>query len=75
MVGSSTLYTLQYIFSSKVEKLYTFAVKEEVLLELENLIRNYLNVYVGRNFKSLEILETIVRIIEIYRNTKQIYGK
>ena len=60
MVGTSTLYTLQYIISSKVEKLYTFAVKEEVLLELENLIRNYLNVYVGRNFKSLEILETIV---------------
>ena len=60
MVGTSTLSTLQYIISSKVEKLYTFAVKEEVLLELENLIRNYLNVYVGRNFKSLEILETIV---------------
>ena len=60
MVGTSTLYTLQYIISSKVEKLYTFAVKEEVLLELENLLRNYLNVYVGRNFKSLEILETIV---------------
>ena len=60
MVGTSTLYTLKYIISSKVEKLYTFAVKEEVLLELENLIRNYLNVYVGRNFKSLEILETIV---------------
>ena len=60
MAGTSTLYTLQYIISSKVEKLYTFAVKEEVLLELENLIRNYLNVYVGRNFKSLEILETIV---------------
>ena len=60
MVGTSTLYTFQYIISSKVEKLYTFAVKEEVLLELENLIRNYLNVYVGRNFKSLEILETIV---------------
>ena len=33
-VGSSTLYTLQYIISSTVEKLYTFAVKEEVLLEL-----------------------------------------
>ena len=60
MTGTSTLYTLQYIISSKVEKLYTFAVKEEVLLELENLIRNYLDLYVGRNFKSLEILETIV---------------
>ena len=60
MAGTSTLYTLQYIISSKVEKLYTFTVKEEVLLELENLIRNYLDMYVGRSFKSLEILETIV---------------
>ena len=59
-IATSTLYTLQYIVSSKVEKLYTFTVKDEILVELEDIIRNYLAVYVGRNFKSLEILETIV---------------
>ena len=56
----STLYTLQYIVSSKVEKLYSFVVKEEVLLELEKVVSNYMAEYNGRTFKSLEILETIV---------------
>lgn len=57
----STLYTLQYIVSSPIEKLYTFVVKEEVLKELGELVTEYLKEYVGRHFKSLEILETIVR--------------
>ncbi len=56
----STLYTLQYIMSSPVEKLYTFVVKDEVLSELERVVTGYLDEYVGKRFKSLEILETIV---------------
>lgn len=56
----STLYTLQYIVSSPVEKLYTFVVKEEVLKQLGEIVTEYLNEYVGKRFKSLEILETIV---------------
>ena len=35
----STLYTLQYIVCSPVEKLYTFVVKEDVLGELKNLTK------------------------------------
>lgn len=57
----STLYTLQYIVCSPVEKLYTFVVKEDVLKELKNLTKAYLDEYLGKRFKSLEILETIVR--------------
>lgn len=57
----STLYTLQYIVCSPVEKLYTFVVKEDVLGELKNLTKAYLDEYLGKRFKSLEILETIVR--------------
>lgn len=57
---ASTLYTLQYIVSSPVEKLYTFVVKEEVLEELGNVVGKYLEEYVGKHFKSLEILETIM---------------
>lgn len=56
----STLYTLQYIVSSPVEKLYSFIVKEEVLLELEKVVSRYMAEYNGRTFKSLEILQTIV---------------
>ena len=55
----STWYTLQYIVSAPIEKLYTFVVKEDVMIELEHLIDAYLGEYLGRRFKSLEILETI----------------
>lgn len=56
----STLYTMQYIVSSSIEKLYTFLVKDEVLEELADVVTEYLDGYVGKRFKSLEILETIV---------------
>lgn len=57
---TSTLYAMQYIVSSPVEKLYTFAVTEEVLAQLENVVKAYVDMYVGRSFKSLDILETIL---------------
>ena len=56
----STLYTMQYIVMSPVEKLYNFVVKEEVLLELARVVSRYMAEYNGKAFKSLEILETIV---------------
>ena len=56
----STIYTLQYIVLSPVEKLYNFIVKEEVLSELEKVVFRYMAEYNGKAFKSLEILETIV---------------
>ena len=56
----STLYTLQYIESSRIEKLYTFIVSEKVLDELGHVMERYLDVYVEKKFKSLEILETLL---------------
>ena len=56
----STWHTLQYIVSSSVEKLYTFTVSEPVLKELEQIVERYMDVYVEKQFKSLEILETIL---------------
>lgn len=61
LLRPSTLYAMQYIVLSPVEKLYTFIVKEEVLNELENVVTAYLEEYVGKSFKSLEILETIAK--------------
>ena len=55
----STLYTMQYILATPVEKLYTFVVKEEVLKELGEVIGAYMDEYVGREFKSLKILRTV----------------
>lgn len=55
----STLYALQFITASPVEKLYTFAVKEEVLKELRDIAEKYRKRFMDRYFKSLEILETL----------------
>ncbi len=55
----STLYTLQFIIATPVEKLYTFVVKEEVLEELAKVVGEYMERYVGKRFKSLDILETV----------------
>ena len=56
-VSNSTLYTLQYIVSSPVEKLYTFVVSDEVLNQLKRIMKQYIEKYVDKHFKSLEILE------------------
>lgn len=55
----STIYALQYIAASPVEKLYTFAVTEGVLAQLEAVAERYMNRFVGRHFKSLEVLQTL----------------
>lgn len=60
-VGSSTLYTLQYIVSSTVEKLYTFTVSDEVLGELRRIMKKYMASHVDKTFKSLEILEMCLK--------------
>lgn len=59
-LDKSTLYSMQYIESSKIEKLYTFNVKDEVLEQLAKLLDRYRDVYVDKRFKSLEILETLL---------------
>ena len=59
-VGKATLYTLQYIVSSTIEKLYTFTVSEEVLEELKSVMKQYTSIQFDKKFKSLEILETCV---------------
>ncbi len=53
----ATLYTLQYIVATPIEKLYTFAVSEEVLKELHKIMKQYMEKYVDKRFKSLEILD------------------
>lgn len=58
-IKEATLYTLQYIVSSSIEKLYTFTVSDEVLAELKAVIEYYVSIYVGKEFKSLEILRTL----------------
>lgn len=59
-VSKATLYTLQYIVTSTIEKLYTFTVSEEVLGELKKVMKQYTSIQFDKKFKSLEILEMCV---------------
>lgn len=58
-IGESTLYTLQYVLTAELGKLYAFAVSEEVQKELDMVLNRYLAVHLSHTFHSLEILKTI----------------
>ncbi len=53
----ATIYTLQYIYASSIEKLFTFRVSNEVLEQLARLNEEYLETYVDRKFRSLKMFE------------------
>lgn len=55
-LSGAALYTMQYIVTASLGKLYTFRVSEQVLTELESLIHTYVRYHVERNMKSLDIL-------------------
>ncbi len=56
----STVYAVNYIAGSTVEKLYTFTVTEEVLAELKEIAGGFRKRFVDREFKSLEVLGGMV---------------
>ena len=56
-LSESAIYVIDYIVSAPIEKLYTFAVNQEVLSEIEQLANGYRKKYIEKNFKSLSILE------------------
>ena len=60
ILDNSTLYSMQYIESSSIEKLYTFTVTDKVMDELGEIMGRLMEIYVGKRFKSLEILETLL---------------
>ncbi len=53
----STVYAMNYIEKSPVEKLYTFTVTEEILEELKAIAGMYRKKFMDREMKSLNILE------------------
>ena len=60
VLDRSTLYSMQYIESAKIEKLYTFTVSEKVMDELGKVMKKLTDIYVDKHFKSLDILETLL---------------
>lgn len=58
-LSDTALYTIDFIFRTQVEKLYSFTVNDTILCELKyfsDIIRKRV---IDKNFKSLEILENI----------------
>lgn len=58
-ISPSTLYTMQYILASPVEKLYNFTVKPIVLQEFAKIMDCYRDTYMERPLKSLEFLSIL----------------
>lgn len=55
----SAIYTIQYILSTSLDKLYTFSVKESVLEEIGYVIEQYFHQHIAKKFNSLEILASL----------------
>lgn len=57
-ISETTVYTLQRILSSPIEKLYTFTVGENVLAELRMVISRYFDAHTDKKFRTLAMLDT-----------------
>ncbi|SHM57101.1 DNA replication and repair protein RecO [Anaerosporobacter mobilis DSM 15930] len=53
----STIYAMQFIIASSIEKLYTFTVSDSVLSELRYCMKHYITMYIDKEFKTLEMLD------------------
>lgn len=58
-ISPSALYAMRFIATAPMGKLYTFTVKDEVLLELEHFIHRYTAANTDKRFRSLQILEVM----------------
>lgn len=58
-MNESTVYTMQYVIVSDIARLYSFAVSEQVLEELQKVLMQYAKLYINHTFKSLKVLEEI----------------
>ncbi|SEP58177.1 DNA replication and repair protein RecO [Lachnospiraceae bacterium RM5] len=59
-INPVTVYTLQYIISSKLKDLYKFNLRKDILDELVFLMKRYMSFHVNHNFKSLDTLSELV---------------
>ena len=59
-ISESCAYTLQYIVSARLEKLYTFTVSDSVLKELSHIVGRIRSRIIDKRMKSLELLENTI---------------
>jgi len=58
-LNETLLYTIRYIFSSELNKLYTFKVPTKIINSLSNFSRNLLNSQLNLNLKSVNFIREI----------------
>ncbi|MBR2948408.1 MAG: DNA repair protein RecO [Lachnospiraceae bacterium] len=58
-ISDTAGYAVSFIVQTPVEKLYTFALKDEYLFEVINLAKRYRKEFLPGNFQSLQILESL----------------
>ena len=59
LYSEAVAYTVEYVTASSIEKLYTFALKDEVLEEYSAILDGYRKRYIDKHFKSLEVLREL----------------
>ncbi len=59
-ISEAALYTMQYILSAPLTKLYTFTVSEEVLSEIQIFVDIHAKGQIDRELKSLKILKMML---------------
>lgn len=58
-ISESAVYTLQYILSASMDKLYAFQVTQQVFSEIDEVIDKYFGHFVTKKFNSLQILSSM----------------
>ncbi len=61
-IQGSTLYTLQFIYGTPIEKLYSFLVNDAVLQDLRRISNKYFLPNLDKPMKSLEILQECLQL-------------
>ena len=59
LLNPSTVYALQFMLSTPIEKLYSFRVSQEVQEEINQISDAFMEEYVDRKFKSVEFLDSL----------------
>ncbi|MCR5101800.1 MAG: DNA repair protein RecO [Butyrivibrio sp.] len=60
----ATVYTMDFIVKSSVQKLYTFSVKDDILHELMNVTDIFRKRFIDRQMKSFEMVSSLENNVE-----------
>lgn len=58
-LSEGVVYTLQYILTAPLSKLFAFSLAEPVFLQVKKVVQQHLNRYIEKEFHSLAVLDAI----------------